>query len=264
MSETLPFLHRLLSQGRHLQQLRCDREALSVLGRLAAFQDLPADVAEESHVRQAEIELRRRKHRRARRHLAAALEYSPENAHYHFLMATALNTRKQGRPRRAAAHYLQSLAADPNQPRCLAAYGLLSLKQGQVVDGLDRLRQAAAMAPDDVEVIGKLVRGLRLAERGDEALTVLRAARFRNPRDGRLHKLYNHFLFGGLRRRQMASRRLARNPDDAPMLLAFGRTTTATVAPSSEGKILRLDGATTVSGPHTPRRPARNADWKHG
>ena len=66
MSKTLKLIDRLLTMGRNFQALERHREALRLLGRLAAFRELPADVAEETQVRLAELWLRRRKHQRAR------------------------------------------------------------------------------------------------------------------------------------------------------------------------------------------------------
>jgi len=263
MSGTLNLIDQLLTLGRKLHGMHCHREALDVLGRLAAFQDLPVDVAEEAQVLLAEIHLRRRRHRRARRHLEVALLYRPDSARYHYLMAGTLNARSRPHPERAAEHYRRSLELEPDQPACLADFGLLTLKQGDVAGGLDQLRRAVELAPDEPGIVAKLVRGLRLAERIDEALAVLRAARFRNPRDGRFRRLYNDLMFRWLRRRQEDGRR-AVPAAHGPTLLAFVRPTAEVAATAMDGKLVRMDEAALPSGPHVPLRPARRTDWKHG
>jgi tetratricopeptide (TPR) repeat protein len=262
MSGTLNLVDRLLTLGRHLQQLHCHREALTVLGRLAALRQLPPDVAEETQIRLAEIHLQRRRHKRARRHLSIALCYQPDSARYHFLMGSVLD-RKNGSLERAAAHYRKSLQLDPVQPECLAALGLVLLRRGLVVDGLERLQQAAEQAPNDPAVIAKQVKGLYLAERLDEALQVLRAARFRNPRDARFARLYNDFMFRRLRRRQRVERREF-PAVEGPIVLPFLHRQTPTVADSGEEKVIRIDSPHTSGGPHRPHRPLRRSDWKHG
>jgi Tfp pilus assembly protein PilF len=262
MSATLNLIDRLLTLGRHYQHLHCHREALAVLGRLAGLSELPPDVAEETQVRLAEIHLHKRRHKRARRHLTLALLYRPDSARYHFLMASALD-RKTGSFERAAAHYRKSLECKPDQPGCLAALGLVLLRRGLVVDGLERLRQAAEQAPNDAAVIARHVKGLCLAERFDEALQVLRAARFRNPREGRFTRLYNDFMFRRLRRHQRSERR-AFPVLEGPTLLPFLRAETPTAAVTGEEKLIRIDPPHHPGGPHTPHRPLRRSDRKHG
>lgn len=264
MSGTLNLIGRLLTHARNLQQFQCDREAVAVLGRIAAFRELPPDIAEEAQVRLAEIHLRRRRHKPARRHLTAALLYRPDSARYHFLMASTLDVKVNGNAARAADHYEKSLEIDPQQPDCLAAFGLLVLRQGGVADGLAQLHKAAELAPNDPAIIGKLVKGLRLVERYSEAVAVLRAARFRNPRDARFVKLYNDCMFRWLRRRQRGQRRSAPGRD-GPTLLPFVRLVTEPrPAAAEDATIIRIDPATPPSGPHSPHRPARRSDWKHG
>src|SRR5437763_711318 len=104
MSRTLPLIDRLLSQGRNLHKLQCDHEALAVLGRLTAFRELPADIAEEAQVCLAEIHLRRKRHKSACRHLTAALLYRPDSARYHHLLAAALDNKGKKNYELAAEH----------------------------------------------------------------------------------------------------------------------------------------------------------------
>src|SRR5207302_559290 len=57
-------------------------------------------------------------------------------------------------------------------------------------------------APADPAMVRRQIEGLRRADRDDEARSALLAARFRNPRDPRFHKLWTDFQFEELRRYQ--------------------------------------------------------------
>jgi tetratricopeptide (TPR) repeat protein len=260
MSGTLNFIAYLLSTGRNLRKLHQDRAALGYLTRLAALHDLPADVAEEAQALLADIHLKQRRYRRARRHLSIALLYRPESARYHYLMATSLERGRHRDEKRAAAHYQKALQFDAEQPRCLASFGLLCLRLGRTEEGLGALTRAVDLAPNDPRIVARLVKGLCRARRPREALSVLRAARFRNPRDGRFRRLYNDFLFRRLRQKQAASRRSAEAPlDSVRACLPFVRPDAAMALPQN----LRQDEAEPLPGPHR-RRPQRRSDWKHG
>src|SRR5262249_31788289 len=102
MSRTLNLAAHLLARGRSLQELGRDDDALDILGRLACFRELPAAVAEETQARLGELHLRRRRFRKAGRCLTAALAHRPNNARYHYLLASALDAPDKGEPERAA------------------------------------------------------------------------------------------------------------------------------------------------------------------
>ena len=155
MSTTLNLTDRLLAMGRKFQELGRDQEALHILGRLAGFRQLPAEISEESQVRLAELLLRCGRYVRARRHLTAVLVQRPDSARYHYLMASAHNGDAKCDPQRAAEHYRKSLQLDPGQPRCLGEFGLLALRLGCTEEGLASLRRAVELAPDDPEEIGR-------------------------------------------------------------------------------------------------------------
>ncbi|HXG12496.1 MAG TPA: tetratricopeptide repeat protein [Gemmataceae bacterium] len=250
MSRTLNLIDRLLARGRDLQQLGRDREAVRLLRRLAGFRELPAEAAEETQVRLAEIYLRHRRYHQARRHLTAALRHRPASARYHYLMATAVEAEDTGDPRRAARHYRRALQLEPDRPDCLVDYGLLNLREGRTEAGLTCLRRAVELAPGDAEVVGKLATALTAAGRSEEARAVLRAALFRNPRDGRFRRLWDEFQFRRLVRRQKEARRQKRREAAAgPVLLPFVRP----AFPAGCPRILRPDGLAPVPAPHGPR-----------
>jgi tetratricopeptide (TPR) repeat protein len=258
MSTTLNLVDRLLARARRLRSLGRTHDALSLFERLAAFGELPGPVAEETQVHLAELHLRRRHFRPARRHLTAALQHSPDSARYHHLMARAAAGGPDADLGRAAEHYRRSLDIAPDQPRCLCAYGQLALQLGRREEGLACLRRAAELAPDDAETVRRVAAGLRRANRADEARALLLAARFRNPRDPRFRRLWDEAQFQDLRKEQELARLGETGKDDAgPILLPFLRLTEA---PASGRKVVRQDAPAPLPPPHgagTTRRPPR-------
>jgi len=255
MSMTLNLTDRLLAMGRRFHQLGRNQDAVHILTRLAGFRQLPASVAEETQVHLAEICLSRRKYRRARRHLTAALVHQPDNARYHYLMATALSGDDKADRQRAAEHYRKSLHLDPEQPNCLSEFGLFALRRGQTEEGLRCLRRAVELAPTNPKVVRKLVEGLREEDRTEEARRVLQAALFRNSRDPRFRRLWNEFQFQQLHQEQQRRRQnaLAAAEDPGPVLLPFVRPAAETVPARSRRKIIRHDTPSPPSPPHAPR-----------
>ena len=265
MMTTLNLVDRVLAMGRRYQEVGRHRDAVTILTRLSHFRYLPADAAEETQARLAEIHLKRRKFKNARRHLTAALRHQPDNARYHYLLATALQAEEDGDLTRAGEHFRRALELDPGHVKCLADYGLLLLRLGQTDEGLTRLRDAVERGGDDVEVIGKLVKGLRQAGRTDEARTVLQVAMFRNSRSPRFRKLWNEFRFQQARRMRETDR--LRNDDgtddgERPVLLPFVRIVRDEPADSACPTIVSCDEASAVAAPHpsllTRRRDHRN------
>jgi Tfp pilus assembly protein PilF len=259
MSMTLSLIDRLLLLAKNCQKAHQHSTALGYLTRLAALPDLPADLAEEVQVRLGEMNLRQRRFRRARRHLAIALLYRPESARYHNLMAESLARGATADPVRAIGHFRRSLELDAEQPRCRADLGRLLVRQGQPAEGLAELHQAAEQAPADPGIIKGLIWGLCRNRQPREAMAALRAARFHNPRDERFRQLYNEFRFRRLRARQRSQQRSESiwNNGDGAVLLPF-------VPPEvpSSGNV-RHDESHALPGPHHRRR-ARRSDRKHG
>lgn len=264
MSTKLNLVDRLLHQGRTYQQLHRDRDAVVTLARLARRPDLPADVAEETHVRLAELRTRNRQPHLARRHLRRAVRLAPGNARYHFLLATAYAAKKQTDLIRAGRHYRLALRLDGKQPECLAAYGLYLMKRDKIAAGLEHLRQAADLAPEDGNITAQLVRGLCKAKLHSEARSVLSAARFRNPRDSRLRKLHSDFMFRQLHRTQRQAPRLAPMTGGRAAVLPFVSAAHAAEQHDGAQRLLRLDAASATPAPHNLPRPVRRQDWKHG
>jgi tetratricopeptide (TPR) repeat protein len=265
MSMTLNLVDRLLARGKNFQRVGRDQDALEVFDRLAAFQELPPRVAEETQIHRAEILLQRGEYQAARRHLAAALVQQPENARYHYLMASALHCDERGNQHRAARHYRKSLEIDPNQAECLSEYGLLNLGMGKAAEGLKCLRQAVELSPNDPEMVGKLVEGLLEVGRADEARKTLRAALFRNSRDSRFRRLWSDFQFQQLREEQREERYgIPKDGGGASgaVLLPFLRPVSEPVSPLHGSQRSRRDGPSTLPPPHVPC-PRRLPKHKH-
>jgi tetratricopeptide (TPR) repeat protein len=256
MSMTLNLVDRLLTRGRHFQQLGRYHDALHVFGRLAGFGALPADVAEETQARLAEIYLLGNRPKKARRHLTAALAFQPDSARYHYLMAQAVEADPKGDLERALEHYRRSLALDPDQADCLSECGFLAVRLGESGDGLRDLRRAVEIAPNDPELLERLVKGCCLLLRRDEARAALRAAMFRHSRDHRFRRLWDDFQFNQLRQSQEAER-LARQGDPAadagPAILPFIRPDGDAAKIDATPAIIRCDGSETRRPPHSPR-----------
>lgn len=264
MSRTLNLAERTLARGRNLQELGCDGEAIRLLGQLAGWRQLPAEVAEETQSRLAAIHLRHQQYAQARRHLTAALLHRPDNARCHYELATAYDTDEKAQALAAYEHYQQSLELLPNQPDCLSDFGLLALRLGKKEEGLRALRRAVELAPDDPGIVGKLIEGLRQCRQFEEARWTLRAALFRNSRNDAFHKLWNDFRFQRAQEAQQAARQFNGNlsEDDEPMVLPFVPGGAADAPRTPHRRRLRLDGASPFSPPHTPRQ-ARLPDRKH-
>jgi tetratricopeptide (TPR) repeat protein len=253
MSMKLNLTDRLLAMGRHLHQLGRNQDALHILSRLASFRQLPAPVAEETQVHLAEICLSHRKYRRARRHLTAALVHQPDNARYHYLMATALAGDDKADRQRAAEHYRKSLHLDPDQPGCLSEFGLLALRLGQTEEGLRCLHRAVELAPNNPRAVQKLVEGLLEVDRTEEARRVLQAALFRNARNPHFRRLWQEFQFQQLHQEQQRRRNAHATEEPGPVLLPFVRPVAGVVPVRLSRKIIRHDAPSPPAPPHTPR-----------
>lgn len=253
MSTTLNLVESLLARGRSLVEQGQDHNAYHLLRKLAAFRELPTTAAEEAQALLAEIQIGRRRYARARRHLAAALGYCPHNAQYHYLMAAAVDADDEADPQRALAHYQRSLKLDPNQPTCLVDFGMLCLELGRETAGIRALRRAVRLAPEDLSILAVVVEGFCHAGREEEARKFLLAARFRNPHDPRLDRLWRDYQFQQLHQEQAISnpRRLRAT---RPTLLSFVKAKKAAQPAETKEPPVRRDRPSPLPRPHTPRR----------
>jgi Tfp pilus assembly protein PilF len=226
MSRMLGLVDSLLLAGRKQQQLGREGEALSIFKRLASFGDLPAEVAEETQARLAEIRVRRGHCTKARRHLAAALAHQPQSSRYHALMAGALaSDDRKGDRELALEHYRLAIDLDGDDANCLSEYGQLAVRMGETEEGFAALRQAVELSPNSPELVTRLVETLCEEGREDEARQVLRLAVFQNPRDARFQRLYRDWRFDQLRRQQQLETRglTAASGRTGPRILPFVR-----------------------------------------
>ena len=251
MSRTLNLVEHLAAQGRKYQEHGLLPQARQTWNKLIGLRDLPGPLAEEAQKRLAEIHLERRHYARARRSLTCALTHQPDNPHYHFLMATAIEADDRCDPEKALTHYRQAVHLTPGNTKYLCSLGLLALDLGYVEEGLVCLRRALSLAPDDFEVISKVVEGLQ-EEKPEEAKEILRLARFRHARDSRFTKLWSDFHFHCLRVQQERKRKNIPE-QDGPTLLPFIRVET--------GPKVRRDSPSRPVRPHfiVPRPDRKHA-----
>jgi tetratricopeptide (TPR) repeat protein len=253
MSKTLPLLDHLLSQARRLQTLGLHHRAKVVLNRLAAFRELPKEVAEETQHRLSQLHTEIEDYPQSRRHLAAALAHRPGCGEYHFDLAHAIEADSSCPAEKALDHYRNAVRLEPDNVQYLCDFGLLAIRLGQTESGLKLLRQAQEKAPDDREVIDKLATGLADAGQADEALEVLRAAMFRNSSDRRFRDLYRKHQFRVVSDEQTRLRSIP-CPGEEPAILRFRKPAAKPRRMEADGRILRLDSPEGFVGPrrHSP------------
>lgn len=255
MTRTLNFAVHLLNQGRNLQLRGQTQAASRLLSRLSSFRDLPHDLAAETHLRLAELYLQSDQGHRARRQLTAALALEPDNAHYHFLMAEAVDDDEGCDPRRALLHYRRCCKLDPENAEYWCALGLYTLDLGETGEGLKALRRAGALAPDNHEILGAVVKGLREVGAIDEARKLLQTALFRNPRDQRFRDLWAQHQFQLLHAEQQDDEQPAEpHKQRGPVILPFARPTPGVTPLPGGKKQFRHDLPSGTPGPKLPVR----------
>ena len=242
MSTTLPFFDRLLDQARRYQDLGLNHRATTLLERVADFRDLPTDVVEETQHRLAQLSAEAERYPRCRRHLAAAIAHGPTNAEYRADMARALESDPAGADEDAFDHYGQATQLDPENPRYLCDYGSLAIRLGECEAGLNLLRQAREIAPDDMDTLASYVTGLVDAGQPDEARRVLRDEAFRHARDRRFRTRDRSLRF------KLAYDEQNAMPMEEPCVLPF-RQPEPTRHETEDGRIVRLDAAEGHAGP---------------
>ncbi len=261
MSRTLNFVDHLLLMGRNLQRLGQNQAAARLFLRLSTFPHLSMGLAEEAQFRLAELHLNLGQYKKARRHLAAALAYQPDNPHYHHLMATILEDDDEGNQDLALEHYRLAVKFDPHHTDYLCDHGLCALGQDRAAEGLKALRRAAELAPDDPEVLRRVVQGL--GEEGElgEAQSLLRAALFRHPRDERFKDLWSRHQFQVLSAEQDSPSPARLKKPARPMLLPFVRPAPDNHPKPVGRKLVRRDLPSPTPPPHQPA-PRRLANKK--
>ncbi len=222
MSRTLKLSEQLLALGQTYSRLGRDGEALRVLGKLASFGELPSHVADQTGSHLAELYFRKRNFSRARRHLSAGLARKPNNARFHFLMATSLMEDENGDLERALQHYHLAVRLEPDNAEHHCDYGLCLLSVGDESEGLKHLEKAQELAPDDVQYVRHLAMAQLEAGRPEPARRTVLALLFRRPRDPQARKLWNDVRFQEVHLAQRQQKiRWGLAADQGPVLLPF-------------------------------------------
>ena len=250
MSRTLNLCEHLLAQGRNFHTLGVNDRAQRLLTNLARLRDLPADIAEETQSRLAELAMQQRKFGQARRHLTAALAHDAHNPLYHHMMAIALAEDRKGSRDLALEHFRRCVQLEPEEPVYHCDAGQFALEHGAEDEGLVYLRRAVELAPDDAGIIGEVVRSLQDHGHHDEARQIARAALFRSGGDTRFQRLWNDCRFQELHQRQqrVSKKRLVRRAvAEGRICLPFVQLTVET--PNGR-KLIRRDGPSRKPAPH--------------
>lgn len=238
---TLSFFDHLLSLGRRFQSQGQHTQATQMLRCLLSNRHLPMKAAKETRGRLAEMMIEDGEYRKARRHLTALLTQEPRNPRYHFQMAQAIALDEDVDHRRALRHFQRAVKLDPRNADYWCEFGLLALELGKKHAGLRALHRALKLSPDDSAILEKAVDGFIFENRYEEARSILRAARFRHPRDSRFTKLWNDLHFQELLAEQEVARRRYELNENRPMLLPFD---------PARAKPYRRDGAAHRASPH--------------
>ena len=97
-------------------------------------------------------------------------QFDPER-----VIQAALGEQQAGRLEEAKALYEGLLEERPDYPDALHLLGVISLQTGDPAGGIDYMRRASALVPDDVQIGLNLAGALKSLGRSDEAVGCLRA-----------------------------------------------------------------------------------------
>lgn len=222
-------------------------DALAQLDRLLARPDVPADILREGGRLAAELALDTGRFASARRHLKTAVALDATDARVRFLAGRAWEEDPDGCDRRAALAFRRAVRLDGTNPLYRAAFGRAAVRCGKVRFGAREMVAAAEQAPDRLDVVRVVVRGLIEAGRPTAAQQVLAKAQFLNPRNAELVSFGTRVRFEAARRtrRQVEkTRESTRAAQDAQLardgdrvLLPFIRIAGGTQAKRDEGMV---------------------------
>jgi tetratricopeptide (TPR) repeat protein len=255
MSKTLNLIDILLRRARTCHELGLHDQAKDLFERLATYRSLPAEVAEETQLRLAELCEAEDDSFKERQHLTCALAQQPNNPEYHYRLAKAYGADSEAHDAKALPHLKAAIRIDPENARYLAEFGCVSIRLGQTEQGLRQLKKAHHLDGDDLGVLEQYADALVDADQSDEARTVLKTAMFRHSSDRRYRDLFRDFQFR-LVADDQKSKATIPFPDDEPVLLPFVKTNVKPRRFAIDGQIVRLDGAEPLHGP-SKRTPSR-------
>lgn len=146
----------------------------------------------------AESCLHLNRYKEARRVLRRRIQDQPRDAACRFLLARAIDCDPAIDAAPAATHYRRALTLEPQNVEYLRHAGTFAVSMGEEDAGLDWLRRAHDLAPDDLTVLQALVEALCDVQRFAEARTLLANARFRNGRTALFERIRADCEFQGL------------------------------------------------------------------
>jgi Flp pilus assembly protein TadD len=179
-----------------------DHRAIRLLLQLSTFGQLDSQLAEQVHSQLAELYLRQRRYRKARRSAHLALALQPGCARYHHQLARSWNEDPRGDAEQARTHFRKAVELEPNHPTYLMDYGVCLLAWDEAEAGLEHLRRAVEQEPDDVKYVRPLALKLVESDQPEAARQTVVHALFRNPRNARFKKLWNEVRFSQAHRTQ--------------------------------------------------------------
>lgn len=230
-SATLNFQEQLLERARLLDHCGFLRESTSLYSQLMQLDP------ETSSEKIADLLLRRGKYTRARRHLTAAISRLPNQASLFFLMAQAILNDEKCQQDRAERFLRRAVELAPKNAEYRAELGQYLLDMNQVETGLEELRHAVELAPDQFEVVEKAVSGFWEEGETDEARSLLQRSLFRNREDRRFTMFWERFEFEAAREEREVNPGLHVIRETGPRILKF------------EEKTIRIDTASKLRGP---------------
>lgn len=238
MTESIRLADHVFLRARRLLHVGQTAEARRLLRRLATQDDLRGTLRAAAHQLLGQLDLSAERFRRARGHLAAAIKLQPFDAESYARYAAAVEADPDGNPRKGWAALRRALGINPYEPRSWAALGRVAIRLGDRKKAARAFRRAARLRPATVEVLSEIADGFVSLGRRREALAVLTAARFRDPRNTALQQLRNRVRFELLRRDQEVARR---GTADGPAVLRFPGRAGGTGATTATPGIVRVD-----------------------
>jgi tetratricopeptide (TPR) repeat protein len=199
MSKTLNMVDHLMARAEYLEQLGQWTMAIDLLIQVAELKRLPKKTRGLVHGRLGKLFMDCRQATIASRHFEWAVYCLPQDAQLHYQMAISLIRKKKRDPQEACYHLYEAICLKPDEANYLAAYGLLLARMRKRSAALVQLRAAAKLAPDYYETLRQIAKGFRLVGAIDDAENLLRAARFRNPKDPQVQNLWSDFQIEQIR-----------------------------------------------------------------
>jgi tetratricopeptide (TPR) repeat protein len=250
MLNTISLSGHLLARAKRQSAHGMPRSAARTLGTLTSFGNLDPVTAGESHAIFAELELRNRRFRAARRNAKAALAASPSCPQYQYICGRAWENGVGADLQKAANWYLSCLEGQPNHLQARCALGLLRVSTGLVNEGIAILSEAWRSHPDSYEVFLALFSAYRRSGQSNLARTHLVEARFRLKSNPRFRALLCQIKY------KTAAKRQNQAGKGNSVVLPFLRVADPVAPPIGErlpSTTIRIDGPGTVQEPHAFR-----------